>query len=91
MFLLILVCNFKNKHQNIKTFVVRYLPVTERKQDEQNHEFVTRVQQNMARSLGLTASELTYHDVIEHIKSFSVKGEGINYYFYLRIEIIEAS
>jgi len=59
-------------------FQIRYLPVTERKQDEQNHEFVTRVQQNMARSLGLTASELTYHDVIEHIKSFSVKGEVIS-------------
>lgn len=56
-------------------FKIRYLPVTERKRDEETLEFVTRVQLNMARSLGLSASELSSHDIVEHVKTVAVKGQ----------------
>ncbi|XP_012942533.1 ancient ubiquitous protein 1 [Aplysia californica] len=54
-------------------FKIRYLPVTEKKRDESKEEFVVRVQQNMAKSMGLSASQFTHHDVIEHIKSVTTK------------------
>ena len=50
--------------------------MTERKKDETNEEFVTRVQTNMAKSLGLSASQFTYNDVIDHIKTLSSRATG---------------
>jgi len=54
-------------------FKVRYLPVTEPKQDESKDEFMKRVQVNMARSLGVTASDLTAHDVQDYVKKQAAK------------------
>lgn len=54
-------------------FKIRYLPVTEKKKDESKEDFVSRVQLNMAKSMGLSASELTHHDVIEHIKTTTAR------------------
>lgn len=53
-------------------FYFRYLPVTEKKKDETREEFANRFQSNMARSLGVTTSVLTYHDVTKYIKRKTV-------------------
>uniref|UniRef100_A0A0B7AWK7 Lipid droplet-regulating VLDL assembly factor AUP1 n=1 Tax=Arion vulgaris TaxID=1028688 RepID=A0A0B7AWK7_9EUPU len=53
-------------------FKIKYLPVTERKRDETREEFATRFQSNMAKSLGLTTSSYSHHDVTEYIKKKTV-------------------
>ena len=50
-------------------FFHRYLPLTEHRESEASEQFSERVQTNLAKGLGVTATELTLSDVKEFVKS----------------------
>ncbi|XP_059175735.1 lipid droplet-regulating VLDL assembly factor AUP1-like [Physella acuta] len=53
----------------VSLFTVKFLPVTERKKDESTAEFTSRVESNMAKSLGVSTSTSGHHEVTQFLKN----------------------
>jgi ancient ubiquitous protein 1 len=60
----------------VTLFKIKYLPVTERKRDETREEFAIRFQSNIAKSLGMTTSSYSHHDVKEYVKEKCALNQG---------------